>query len=333
MTGMIDAGFVTDVGRVRSENQDYAGLFNPVDAAEADVRGRVFIVCDGMGGHHGGSIASELTVKGFLRAWNDASHPALEDRVNASLGLANSEVRARASADPTLRSMGTTAVMVAVDGTQAVVAHIGDSRCYFFRGGRVELLTRDHTYVNDLVEAGLITPEKAKTHHERNIITRCVGMADTLKVDFSSHALLPGDAFLMCSDGLHNHVEPQEMASAIAAGDATAAARAMVDLANARGGDDNITCMVVKVAAVAPPRFKVPEAGQRLGTRLTPLPGARRGTGEVEHGLKTGDDITRMIDTSSLAQPRQGMSMLTKVAIGAVVLAALAVLAKWMGRI
>ncbi len=333
MTGMIDAGFVTDVGKVRSENQDYAGLFNPTDPAEAGVRGRVFIVCDGMGGHHGGSIASELTVKGFLAAWNAASHPALEDRVNASIGQANLDVRARAATEPALRSMGTTAVMIAVDGSHVVVAHIGDSRCYFFRGGRAELLTRDHTYVNDLVEAGLITPEKAKTHHERNIITRCVGMADTLKVDFSSRTVQPGDAFLMCSDGLHNHVEPTEMQKAIAESDAATAARAMVDLANARGGDDNITCMVVKIQAVEPPKFAVPEAGQRLGTRLTPVPGARRKSGPVDHGLETGDDITRMIDTSSIAKQSNGPSLLTKVAIGVAILAVLAVVAKWMGRI
>lgn len=329
MSGTVDAGSVSHVGMVRSENQDYAGQDSPTDSAIAATRGRVFIVCDGMGGHHGGSIASELTVKGFLQAWQGGSAESLSDRVNASLGAANMQVRSRAKNDPALFQMGTTAVVVAIDGPTAVIAHIGDSRCYFFRGGRHELVTHDHTYVNELVQAGLITPEKAKTHHERNIITRCVGMADALRVDFSMRELENGDALLLCSDGLHNHVDSHEMQNAIAKFDSVAAAQSLVDLANARGGDDNITCMVLKIVDVGRPSRNNAEGVRRVVTRETPV-AKRRATGRVEHGLATGDDITRVIDTSSLArQLNPGLSKTSKVLIACGVAALLVLVAKW----
>jgi hypothetical protein len=143
--------------------------------------------------------------------------------------------------------MGTTCVAIAARGRVVEIAHVGDSRAYVFRNDSVEQITRDHSYLNDLIDIGLLTPELARNHPERNIITRCVGMADELEVDFTTREARPQDIYLLCSDGLYNHVDDEEMKGVVRSMDPQPACQALVDLANKRGGEDNITVAVMKV--------------------------------------------------------------------------------------
>lgn len=255
----VDVGYVTHTGMVRSENQDDLCFEEPDTDEELVGKGRLVVVCDGMGGHNGGTVASRTTVEAIRESYRSSATRNLKRLLSTAIDRANVAVREKGARDISLRNMGTTCVAIAARGSRVQVAHIGDSRCYLFRDGQIDRITRDHTYLNDLIEIGLLTPEKARHHPERNIITRCVGMSDVLNVDFNLREGRPGDAFLLCSDGLYNHVEDEEMRDIVGRMESQAACQALVDLANQRGGDDNITVVVFKVLDV-PPAFAAANA-------------------------------------------------------------------------
>ncbi|HYC76742.1 MAG TPA: Stp1/IreP family PP2C-type Ser/Thr phosphatase [Planctomycetota bacterium] len=317
-------GELSDVGSVRSENQDRCGVSEEVDGAEGARRGRLFVVCDGMGGHNGGSIASATAVEALLEAWRKAEGGGVRRRLANSIETANAEVRRKAAQDVTLRNMGTTLVAVALAGSRAQVAHVGDSRCYLLRDGKAELLTRDHTYLNELVDVGLLTPEQARQHPDRNIITRCIGVGDGLQVDFRTVPLREGDRFLLCTDGLYNYVDADELVREAARHEPGEAAKRLVDLANRRGGEDNITCLIVRVNRV-PQAPESPEdddtspaAAQPAPTTLTPDPfavtpttataalGARPEAPSPRKGPDVGRELTEMRErTAPAPAPRR----------------------------
>jgi protein phosphatase len=246
----IEVGCLTDMGMVRSENQDDYCYYEPESDEDLLWKGRLLVVCDGMGGHNGGTVASRTTVQAIRDSFRASATRNLKRLLSIAIDRANVAVREKGARDITLRNMGTTCVALAVRGSKVQVAHIGDSRAYLFRDGKIERITRDHTYLNDLIEIGLLSPEKARTHPEKNIITRCVGMGDVLNVDFNSREAKPGDLFLLCSDGLYNHVEDEEMRDLTTRLEPQAACQAMVDLANQRGGEDNITVAIFRIQNV-----------------------------------------------------------------------------------
>src|SRR5262245_48151435 len=205
----------TDKEMVRSENQDRTGVWVHSAAEAARENGRLFVVCDGMGGHNGGSVARATAVEALLASFRESHHRGVKRRLGHAIERANAAVRTKAAQDVTLRNMGTTCVALVVRGLRAQVAHIGDSRAYLIRDGVAEQITHDHTYLNDLIEIGLLTPERARNHPERNIITRCIGMSDALQVDYNSREVQVGDVFLLCTDGLYNYVEGDEMAKLV----------------------------------------------------------------------------------------------------------------------
>jgi PPM family protein phosphatase len=309
-------GKVTDKGVVRSENQDCCDVYVASDKSDAARRGSLFVVCDGMGGHNGGSIASTTAVSAAIDAWTRLDGAGVRKRLALSIDAGNAAVRSTAASNVALRNMGTTLVAFAVRGDRGQVAHIGDSRCYLFRDGKAEQLTRDHTYLNDLIEIGLLTPEKAKNHPERNIITRCIGMGDPLQVDFKTVQLKNGDRFLLCSDGLYNYVEADEMLKEVLAASPAEAAARLVALANARGGEDNITCLIVHVAraehlpeiaedeaalnAPPPPATTVVSPDPNAATPVSPV---ATSTATAATGLDTGRELTRLESTEAL-EPR-----------------------------
>lgn len=296
MNEFLEFDHQSDKGMVRSENQDRAGVWVPPALDEARQKGNLFVVCDGMGGHNGGSVASATTVDALLASYRDGNQQGVRSRLAASIDRANAAVRVKAGADITLRNMGTTCVAVAIRGRRAQIAHIGDSRAYLIRDGRAEQLTRDHTYLNDLIEIGLLTPEKARNHPERNIITRCIGMSDALQVDFLTREIKVGDVFLLCTDGLYNYVEPEELVQAVSTASAKDACVALVRFANLRGGEDNITCLIVKVTKVdvdAPPEAN--EETTPISAHpvvAAPTPGA--GTTSQRAAFTPGTDLTLM---------------------------------------
>jgi len=239
----------TDTGRAREHNED-SFLVN-------DSLG-LYLVADGMGGHAGGEVASRLAVevieRELLRRREESpetfAEPASErmrDAFVAAVETASREVYQRSAAEPRLHGMGTTLTGLLLQGRTAWVAHVGDSRVYLVRDGQIRLLTEDHSLVHEQMRAGLLTPEEARHSHLRNIITRSVGFEARVPVDVLKEEVREGDLFLLCSDGLSNLVDDEEMLEFAESHPPEQLPDVLVDLANARGGDDNITAVVVRV--------------------------------------------------------------------------------------
>jgi PPM family protein phosphatase len=232
-------GAATDVGQVRSVNQD-SWMAKPDQA--------IYVVADGMGGHQGGEVASTMAVEII----GDEYRAAGSDALVAALRRANDLIHDRGERDPGLRGMGTTAVVAAVvdgdegDASQVVIANIGDSRAYLYRAGELEQLTDDHSMVADLVRQGRLSPEEAENHPQRNIVTRVLGVYEDIDVDLFPVDVARGDRFLLCSDGLFNEVGEEQIAAVLRRLDDPAdAADELVRLANDSGGRDNITVLVL----------------------------------------------------------------------------------------
>lgn len=234
-------GAATHPGRVRAENEDNF-VAEPM----------VFGVADGMGGHQAGEVASEIaatTLRDRLR-----SGAASVDLVVAAVVEANAAIFQGAHTNPDQRGMGTTLTAVAAmpgpDGGpgRVVVANVGDSRTYVYRSGRLRRVTVDHSYVQELVSTGHITEAEARSHPRRNIVTRALGIEPTVKVDTWVHGLVKGDRYVLCSDGLVDEVEDDEIAAILTANaQPQEAAEALVAAANASGGRDNVTVVVIDV--------------------------------------------------------------------------------------
>jgi len=234
---------LTNKGRVRDHNED---------ALYFDVRDRVSIVCDGMGGHAGGHIASELGVQVVSHSlrqlkpgdWLD-EEKVVEAMKHAIFG-ANDHILSRARIDTALADMGTTICACAFMADRVITANVGDSRIYRIAHGAIEQISQDHSLVAERIRAGLLDPDSFEAGLLGNIVTRALGM-EHITVDITIEDLMPGDVFLLCSDGLSDMVEDHEMLAVVqAAGDLQTAVVQMVDLANARGGIDNITVALVR---------------------------------------------------------------------------------------
>ncbi len=249
----ITAQGATDVGQVRSSNQD-SFLVSETE--------HLFVVADGMGGHAGGEIASSLCIQEiakFLKQNADAlvhvpgrqhPDPKIMGVMANSINHASTKIYERALEEPNLRGMGTTATVCKVLEDHAYVAHVGDSRCYLVRCGFIYQVTNDHSLVSEQVRAGIITKEEAEFHHLRNVITRSVGYQEEEDVDTTCLPLEDGDMLLMCSDGLHGKVADKEV-SLLVKEHGTAAVNKLIALANERGGDDNISVIILKAKVPA----------------------------------------------------------------------------------
>ena len=236
----LDAAVLTDTGRVRSGNED-AFLAAPERA--------LFAVADGMGGHAGGEVASRMAVEIVDEALRMAERDAPRERVlREALERANRAILERAAGDVALSGMGTTLTVVEIGADDALIAHVGDSRAYRVRDGRLELLTVDHTVVQGYVELGQISRAQARTHRYRHILTRALGTDEALEVDVLRVPLRPGDLLLLCSDGLTTMVEDGDVEAILAQHrPLDELARQLVDAANLRGGEDNVTVVLVRL--------------------------------------------------------------------------------------
>jgi protein phosphatase len=214
----------------------------------------LYVVCDGMGGHAGGETASRVACEAIESEMKVARSRArsgdrqrLADILREAVLGACAAVYRTSLTDPELQGMGTTLVALLVDGDDAVVAHVGDSRAYHLRDGEVTQLTEDHSLVNEQVRAGLMSPEEARYSRLKNIITRSVGFEEDVAVDLTTLDTRKGDVFVLCSDGLSNLVDAEEIGGVVLHGESPDATCAeLVDLANDRGGEDNITVVVVQ---------------------------------------------------------------------------------------
>ena len=242
----------SEIGHARENNEDKFDFYEPDEEPLLAARGSVYLVCDGMGGHNAGQIASELAAKQFLHAYYHLGGTAQEAAGHAIL-QAHHYIAEMASKIPSRYGMGTTLTALILKQNEGILAHVGDSRCYRLREGAFEQLSRDHTLVAHLVEQGILTPEQARYHPQRNVIRQAVGVADPsepLEPDIETFALQVGDLYLLCSDGLTDMVDDAEIEAILRNEPPTRAAWRLVDRALANGGRDNITVVLVRIVAL-----------------------------------------------------------------------------------
>jgi len=236
----------TDVGQVRLLNEDcYSVGELPGGFVWA-------VICDGMGGAAGGDVASRSAVQLISEAVTSSfqehmSSRSIKNLLVTALDNANTRVFDLAQANESLMGMGTTVVAAIVNGRKACIAHAGDSRAYLLAGGEPLQLTKDHSVVQAMVDNGQITEDEAKHHPRKNLITRVLGVAETLEADYCEEELAPGSVLLLCTDGLTNCVEPDEFPAMLAEAGFANFADLLVALANARGGPDNITVVAIEI--------------------------------------------------------------------------------------
>ncbi len=236
----------TDPGRVRENNEDAAGGFAPADPAVLEERGALFVVADGMGGHAAGEVASNYAVNKILHAYYSLPWEGGEQTLAAAVQEANAEINAEGEQTPERRGMGSTVVAAAILDGRAVVANVGDSRAYLLHEGRLEPITRDHSWVAEHLADGMLTPEQAADHPNRNILTRNLGLRAVVEPDVRTWEFADGDRLLLCTDGLWGAV-PEEQIAALLQQRTTAerATAALIAAANAAGGHDNIGVAVI----------------------------------------------------------------------------------------
>lgn len=250
----IEVAGKTDVGCVRKNNEDNFGY---------DARHGIFVVCDGMGGAAAGEVASKMgveTVIEYFRSVNikrqgsvfgdniDGATSARAQALQQAIRMANAAIHDKGSNSMTQRGMGSTIVAVAAEGNFLSIGHVGDSRIYLIRQGNIQQLTEDHSLVMEQVRRGLITREQAEKSEMQNIIVRALGSEDTVEPDVEDLIALPDDIFVLCSDGLSKHVKDDWMLGIVLeAPNIQQATQDLIDAAKAHGGDDNITCVMLKV--------------------------------------------------------------------------------------
>jgi len=237
----------TDLGRVRENNEDKFEYFLPSTDAQLASRGMVFVCCDGMGGHAAGQIASELTCKTFIEVY--LHHPSEDCSVAATSAAvaANRFVLDVARAIPDRRGMGTTLSVLIIVQDRAVVVQVGDSRVYCLRDGKLTRLTQDHTWVEEACRNGELTYEEAQNHPYQHVLTRAIGSDETLQPDVEWRDVQSGDLYLLCSDGLINHVTDSQIEKTLSESGPSEAAWKLVGMALADGGSDNCTVLIVQV--------------------------------------------------------------------------------------
>ncbi len=235
----------SDVGLVRKSNEDAcrSGVFSE-HAAWA-------VVCDGMGGVNGGNVASSIAVEkiaasilsGYREGMDESS---VRELMASAVACANGAVHEVAGSDSALTGMGTTVVAAIVCGGEAHVAHAGDSRAYLISNGTIRQLTTDHSMVQEMIEKGDLTAQQAKTHPQKNIITRALGVESSLRVDYSVTPFSQGDRLLICTDGLTNYLDADQILSLALKLDGGPLTERLIALAKEAGGSDNITVVILE---------------------------------------------------------------------------------------
>ncbi len=247
--GEADASIViasrSDVGQVRSANEDSCGVFALKDGSN------LLVLADGMGGHRGGATASATAVATISEMIGVEKRPSSAgDALKEAIEAANARIHEMAQADPDLEGMGTTVVTFLLDGRgRGTVAHVGDSRAYRYRRGEIDPLTTDHSVVAEMQKRGLLSADEAAVHPRRNEILRSVGVLPDVEVEVAKVDVKPGDRFVLCSDGLTGMVTDEEIAAVVQMEKPARAVESLIQMANERGGPDNISVQILSVPA------------------------------------------------------------------------------------
>lgn len=234
----------SDIGRVRPTNQDRFDYGTTIEKITW------VVVCDGMGGTNGGDIASSMAVESIKNTITrdfseDISHNEVEQFLKKAINKANFEIFSRSQKEPELSGMGTTVVLLLIVKGKIHIAYVGDSRAYLVRNGEIQQLTEDHSMVQQLINDGEITDEEAKDHPQKNIITRALGISKVVEVDYISEKKLEGDLIISCTDGLTNYLDQNDLLTCVKNNNGDTLVDEMISMANERGGNDNITVVVV----------------------------------------------------------------------------------------
>jgi protein phosphatase len=251
---MLDLEFaeLSVTGPTRDNNEDACGVFAPTTQDSAHSRGWCFAVADGVGGQHGGEIASQLAIRTMLSGFSSISaKESLSTALPRLVQTTNQRVFEGATHGFHSGSIATTLVACALRHDRAVISHVGDSRCYLIRRGQISVLTRDHTVASEQLRLGILSSRQAAAANTAHLLSRSLGSELFVNVDTAEHLLLPGDLLLLCSDGLYRAVAPADMVAAAAPNaDLKAAAAHLVSLANTRDGSDNVTVQLVRIRSV-----------------------------------------------------------------------------------
>jgi len=261
----------TDMGQVRENNEDKFDFYEVEDPSLLAARGCLFAVGDGIGGAQAGQIASEMTLKLLIANYYNSSSPDVFQALLEAVIQANDRVYHLAQMIPERNGMGTTLTGIVFIEDRAVVVQVGDSRAYLIRQGEITQVSQDHSWVEENVRAGLMSREDADNSPYRNVITRSVGAGTQVQPDFFEQSAMVGDIWILCSDGLTGYVQDDELLKVGTSNAPSEAARQFIELANARGGRDNITVFVIAVRGMV---------NGDEGTAL--LTGASKGAGETK---------------------------------------------------
>lgn len=238
---------LSDTGLMREHNEDSIAL---------DAEVRLAVLADGMGGYNAGEVASAMTtaalidaLRAFLAGGGEYAAPDIEAAMRDEIMRANRIVFEAAQRDQACEGMGTTVVAALCHGSSITVGHVGDSRMYRLRDGVLEAITRDHSLLQEQMDAGLITAEEAQYSHNRNLITRAIGVMPDVEPEVHSYAVQDGDTYLMCTDGLYGLVEHEDMQASLMAlrGNLDLCAQQLVQMANDHGGSDNISLILMRI--------------------------------------------------------------------------------------
>lgn len=284
---------LSDVGRVRSENQDYSILSAPADEVDRN-KGRLMVVADGMGGHRGGATASRMAATIAKDEYYRDSDTDIVASLTRALERANARIFAESQINPELRGMGTTCSALVVRGREGYFAHVGDSRIYLVRDEAISQLTDDHSLVASMVREGLLTIQEAEVHPRRNVLQRSMGVGQTVEIDASpTFEVRLDDTFILCSDGLHGLVKSDEILTISKVG-IEDAARELVRLALERGAPDNVTVVVARAEEATAEEIEAWEIAARE-ERSKSMDGQGLTTEEMD--IRDADQITtqRMI--------------------------------------
>jgi PPM family protein phosphatase len=247
----LEAGGLTDAGPHRETNEDSIGCFAPADTLALQRKGYLYVVADGLGGHNAGEVASASAVaKLGEEYYSPSNHTRIEPALRQAVQAANLRIHELVHRNPEYRSMETTLSAMAIAGAQAYIAHVGDSRIYHWRAGRLSQLTADHSEAAELVRMRILKPDRVRDHPGRNTLTRTLGSRLIPRPDYLRQPVTAGDQFVMCTDGLWSEVEDLEIADVLGTHPPDVACRELIERALARDCQDNVSVQVVRVASV-----------------------------------------------------------------------------------
>lgn len=296
---VLRVGIRSDVGPSRNLNEDYADYCLPEDEAQSQSKGALFLVADGMGGHQAGEVASQEAVRIVLKEYYASEGYPPGDSLVQAIKLANRTLYAQAYADAAQSGMGTTMVAAIVLGRKVYVANVGDSRAYILQERDISRITEDHSWVEEQVQAGLLTREQASKHPQRNLITRALGSRASVDVDLFEGELEEGNVLLLCTDGLCGPLAEKQIVEVVRAHPPAQAADHLVALAGAQGGDDNATVILVEARRPRPEELE--DQSATVVSEPSPVPRTRPAKAPLQEQVA---DLLRPY----LQEPRQRLA-------------------------